>query len=244
VPGLLGYDRLRVGAWTVASYFAGLPDALAAAGNRVLLARPSPTACVARRAAQLQAMLDRHAPGEPVHILAHSMGGLDSRYLISRLGMADRVLSLTTIATPHRGSAFADWGVRRLRRVVKPLLDWLGLPDAAFRNLTTEACRKFNEEVPDAPGVRYFAVAGRHEVSWRTPEYLFSHRLLLEAEGPNDGLVSVASATYGESTEVWEGNHLSLIKYGPNLLAQVCGRGRDYTRHYEALVGRLAEEGF
>src|SRR5262249_5187529 len=55
----------------------------------------------ARRAAQ---GLHRTAlAARAVHVFAHSMGGLDARYMISRLGMAKRVLSLTTIATPHRG---------------------------------------------------------------------------------------------------------------------------------------------
>jgi triacylglycerol lipase len=92
--------------------------------------------------------------------------------------------------------------------------------------------------------VRYFSVAGEHEGTWRRPEWLFSHRLVLAAEGPNDGLVSVASASYGESTEVWEGDHVGLIKYGANRVIQACARWRDYTRHYEGLVGRLADEGF
>ena len=52
------------------------------------------------------------------------MGGLDARYLISRLGMADRVLSLTTLGTPHRGTSFADWGVSRLQRYLRPLLEF------------------------------------------------------------------------------------------------------------------------
>jgi triacylglycerol lipase len=244
VPGLLGYDRLRLFGWTVLSYFAGLPEALMAAGNRVLVARPSPTAGIAHRAAQLKGLLACEAAGEPVHIFAHSMGGLDSRYLISRLGMADRVLTLTTIATPHRGSSFADWGIHRLERVVKPLLALFDLPDEAFYDVTTAACRRFNDDVPDAPGVRYFSVAGRHDGHWRSPEWLFSHRVVLEAEGPNDGLVSLESASYGECTEVWEGDHLSLIRYGPNALAQACGRWRDYTPGYAALVRRLADEGF
>ena len=34
--------------------------------------------------------------------------GLDSRYVVSELGYADRVDSVTTISTPHRGSILAD----------------------------------------------------------------------------------------------------------------------------------------
>src|SRR5262249_26834612 len=127
--------------------------------------------------------------------------------MISRLSMAGRVLTLTTIATPHRGTAFADWGIQRLERVVKPVLDWLTIPHQAFYDLTTAKCREFNDQVPDAPGIRYFSVAGRHEdlFAW---EWSLPHQIVFMAEGPNDGVVSIASASYGESTEVWEGDHL------------------------------------
>ena len=44
-----------------------------------------------------------------VNIIAHSKGGLDSRYAVSRLDMDQYVASLTTINTPHRGCIFADY---------------------------------------------------------------------------------------------------------------------------------------
>jgi pimeloyl-ACP methyl ester carboxylesterase len=50
-----------------------------------------------------------------VHILAHSMGGLDARWVIAEgMGlkptdrMADHIASLTTIATPHRGTTLGN----------------------------------------------------------------------------------------------------------------------------------------
>ena len=39
-----------------------------------------------------------------VNIIAHSKGGLDAKYMITHLGMEERVASLTTLCTPHRGS--------------------------------------------------------------------------------------------------------------------------------------------
>ena len=45
---------------------------------------------------------------EKVNIIAHSKGGLEARYMISSLGMADYVASLTTVATPHHGSKTMD----------------------------------------------------------------------------------------------------------------------------------------
>ena len=46
---------------------------------------------------------------EKVNIIAHSKGGLDSRYCICMLGMAPYVASLTTINTPHHGCEFAEY---------------------------------------------------------------------------------------------------------------------------------------
>lgn len=43
-----------------------------------------------------------------VNIIAHSKGGLDSKYMITELGMEEHVASLTTICTPHQGSIIAS----------------------------------------------------------------------------------------------------------------------------------------
>ncbi len=243
VHGLLGFDRLQVYGWTLASYFSNIPDQLRAAGNRVFVAQLSPTGGVTQRAAELKAFLDKETPNEAVHLFAHSMGGLDSRYMISRLGMAGRVLTLTTLGTPHRGTAFADWGIHRFERLLKPLFDALGIPHRAFYDLTTTRCQQFNHEVPDAKEVRYFSVAGKHAGSWLSPEWQLSHPIVSEAEGPNDGIVSVASASYGEHSEVWDGDHLSLINWlNPLSLSQ--GLCQERTPRYTALVRRLADEGY
>ena len=100
VHGLLGFGEVRLRGVTVSEYFPDVSRALRAAGNRVLIPNLSPTGGVADRAAQLKEFIDRESPQEPVHLLAHSMGGLDSRYLLSRLDMARRVLTLTTRTLP------------------------------------------------------------------------------------------------------------------------------------------------
>src|SRR5437879_6389455 len=135
VHGLLGFDRFAVGGWTLVSYFSLITDVLAAGGNRVLVAQLSPTGPVRQRAAELKAFLERQVPQEPVHLIAHSMGGLDSRYMISCLGMNERVLTLTTLGTPHRGTSFADWGLSRFERLLRPVLDRFDIPYEAFHDL-------------------------------------------------------------------------------------------------------------
>ncbi len=243
VHGLFGFDRLQVGGYTVASYWPGIVEMLRGFGNRVLVPALSPTAGVAERAGQLKNFLDSQSPAEAVHIFAHSMGGLDARYMISCLDMADRVLSLTTLGTPHRGSAFADWSVGRLARLLKPVFQLLGVPAQAFYDVTTTSCCRFNELVKDAPAVRYFSVAGRHNGSLLHPEWLLPHSIVFKSEGPNDGVVSVQSATWGESTDIWPGDHFSLVNW---LHPWSVNRSfwRDPAPRYGPLVRRLAAEGF
>jgi triacylglycerol lipase len=242
VHGLMGFDSLRLGPLLLVEYFRGIPAVLRAAGNRLFVASLSPTGGIVDRAGQLKALLDRESPHEPVHLLAHSMGGLDSRYLISRLGMAHRVLSLTTLGTPHRGTTFADWGVRRLQRVLQPLFEFANLSYQAFFDLTVAHCAEFNRLTPDAPNVRYFSVAGDFQLHWLMPEWQIPARILSRTEGPNDGLVSVASATWGEDCTLWDGDHINLINRRHAWTP--ARRQKDRTEHYAALIRRLADEGF
>ncbi len=239
VHGLFGFGRFQVAGRTVASYFPGIAEALEAAGNRVLVPRLSPTDGIAQRAKELREFLLKHSPNEPVHLLAHSMGGLDSRYMISRLGMANHVLTLTTLGTPHRGTSFADWGILRLERLARPVLDFIGMPTQAFYDLTTVKCTAFNEQVPDMPSVRYFSVAGQHNGDLRNPEWLLPYRIVSQAEGSNDGIVAVESARYGEELDLWEGDHFSLI----NCLHPFT-KATDPRPRYAKLVGRLADLGY
>jgi triacylglycerol lipase len=238
VHGVCGYGRMHVGGSTLLCYWTNIPEALAAAGNRVLVPRLPPAAGIARRAAGLKAFLDSELPGRRVHLIAHSMGGLDSRYAISRLGLAERVLSLTTLGTPHRGTVFADWGVRHVEPMVRPVLETLGVCHEAFRDLTTDCCGRFNEQTPDAPTVRYFSVAAQFALDWTMLAWQLPFRIIEALEGPNDGLVSVASARWGEAFEVWEGDHASLVNRSFHLPA-VRRRFPDRIPHYAALLQRL-----
>jgi len=242
VHGLLGIGRLDVAGRTVAHYFPGIADAMTLAGNRVLIPNLSLTAGVADRAKQLRSFILARSPNEPVHVIAHSMGGLDSRYMISKLGMAERVLSLTTLGTPHRGTAFADWGIKRLERVVRPVLEFVGIPHQSFYDLTTSGCTTFNENVPNSERVRYFSVAAQHDGNFRNLEWYIPYYIVCQKEGDNDGVVSVQSARWGEEMELWDGDHFSLVNWlrpwTPNPEA------RDVVPRYGKILERLKAEGF
>jgi triacylglycerol lipase len=242
VHGITGFSRIRIGRFVLIHNFHRIHRAMEAAGNRVFAPWLMYAGPVAQRAVQLRTFIDRHCPGERVHLICQSMGGLDARYLITRLGMADRVLSLTTLGTPHRGSSVADWGQHRLRRLVLPLFDFAGLSAGGFEDLTTWKCRQFNLDTPDVPGVRYFSVA-----AYLPPGHILRRviplRHLEAAEGPCDGLVSVASARWGEDCELWEGTHFSLLNWG-NRLPGLPPFLPDAVPGYARLLQRLVREGF
>ncbi len=240
VHGLCGYDRISLGGWTLKDYFPGIREQLEAVGNRVLVPRLSGTRSVAERAAELKRFIDKHVSKGRVHLIGHSMGGLDSRYMITHLGMAERVVSLTTVGTPHRGTTFADWGVRNFRRLAAPLFQLLGLSYQAFLDLTTAACRQFNAAVPNVPGVRYFAVAGVCPVEWMSAPWRLPAAIVHREEGPNDGVVSLASAQWGEHTDIWQGDHLNLVNW-PNRIACKQGVWDALAPDYGRILQRLAD---
>ena len=242
VHGLLGFDRLQVAGRVLLDYFPGIPGFLRSAGNRVIVARVSPTGGIAERATQLKALIDRESPNEPVHLIGHSMGGLDSRYMVSLPGMGRRVLSLTTLGTPHRGTSFADWGMKRFRSLMCPLFDYFGLSSRAFLDLTTANCRRFNDEVPDDPNVRYFSVAGRLSSDRRGWQWRVPSQIVHRHEGENDGIVSTASARWGEASDVWDGDHMNLVNWPQPTAAGVYAT--DFQPRYASLIGRLADCGF
>ena len=65
---------------------------------------------IENNAAQLKAQVEEilAAEGvEKVNVIAHSKGGLDTRYMIDSLGMQKQVASVTFLCTPHKGSQIA-----------------------------------------------------------------------------------------------------------------------------------------
>ena len=96
--------RIGLGPVDADDVFPGDPGHPPAAGNRVLVTRVPPIAGVEGRARRLGEQILAAFPDEPVHLIGHSMGGLDARGLLADPAWRGRILSLTTIGTPHLGS--------------------------------------------------------------------------------------------------------------------------------------------
>jgi len=238
VHGLTAFDRLFASRRPEKEFFPGMRPILEASGNRVFIPRLPATAGIETRANVLKAYIRRELGGQPFHLVGHSLGGLDSRYLVSNLGLSGQVVSLTTMGTPHTGSSFADWLVDRFARYIRPLFRSLGVPCEGLFDLTTDHCAKFNAFTPDAPGVRYFSVAGQIDKpmlarGWRLPA-----RIVTKHEGPNDGIVSVNSARWGENCDIWAGDHLNLVNW-PNKRMAKAGESVDRAADYGRLMERM-----
>lgn len=77
-----------------------------------------PTGSVAEHAERLAELIEHAHPEGPVCIIAHSLGGLISRYYAQVLG--HRLDALVTIGTPHRGTSLARGWPMQLARELSP----------------------------------------------------------------------------------------------------------------------------
>jgi len=230
--GLLGFDEIKIGR-ARHDYFRGVSVRLEREGCIVHRCRVARTASIADRAAELAAFV-REIPAKRVNLVAHSMGGLDARYALARLGLAGRVASLTTVGSPHRGTPLADFGSGLARRVWAAL-GRLGMNLDAFHDLTTARMTDFNGAVPDARGVMYASVVGapprRREVS---PILLPTWAWLGGEAGANDGMVPAVSQRWGDVVFEVEADHFAQIgwsrrfdaaEFYAELLRELRGRG-------------------
>lgn len=160
--------------------------------------------------AQIQALL-AETGAEKVNLIAHSKGGLDSRYMIAHLGMQTHVASLTCLCTPHKGSVIAT-RLDRLPRPIKHFIAfWLTCLYRLFGDKHPQVltvCKQLSDTpdgtlayFDDTPHEGIFVQSysttlerSRDDFVMGVPLY-FSRRW---EDVPSDGMVSVTSSQFGE----------------------------------------------
>jgi triacylglycerol lipase len=180
--GMAGFKKLTVGPIGI-EYWSGVLPALAKKGEtEVFITEASPYASSDVRAREIQKQLEdilRKTGSAKVNLVAHSQGGIDARLLASPagLGLGKYIASVTTVATPHRGSRVADLALGFVPGgiVDDALSALLGLVQRTAYDLRTDASLRaqlqqisvsymdgdFNARIVDDPGVRYESYAGR-----------------------------------------------------------------------------------
>ncbi|MCX4322786.1 MAG: triacylglycerol lipase [Lachnospiraceae bacterium] len=242
------------------NYWGRIPYALKRNGAAVYYGSQQSAASVAdcgQELAQRIRDIVQQTGCEKVNIIAHSKGGLDSRFAISACGAAPHVASLTTVSTPHRGCIFADYLLDKIpvkvqksvARKYNAALRKFGdhNPDflAAVPDLTASACARRNEELQDCPDVFYQSVGSRMNCasSGRFPLNM-AYPLVRHFDGANDGLVSVESAVFGEHFTLLTTEEGRGISHGDTIdLNRENIPGFDVREFYVNLVENLKDKG-
>jgi triacylglycerol lipase len=260
VHGILGF-REKFGI----EYFRGVAEHLREKGYKVTVPVLDPTRGIRFRATQLTDQINGAManggldPTQKTHIIAHSMGGLDSRWILSPAN-PDRIQapirSLTTISTPHGGSPIADLIGRPEGLLAFPglpfglhanpmqrVLDALGISLDGLRDLTTQSCKEFAVSCTDNNAVDYFSVAGSGRAGF--PEtaaaFLLLYKYIFALTGrPNDGLVTVDSAQWGRFDEnTWPVDHAEEV--GNNIDNLLVPPAFPWLAKYDQIVSKLTD---
>ena len=242
--GVLGFDRFDFGPFARVEYFNGLKKHLKDTfGRPVLVAKVSPIGKVSDRGTRLaELVMNEYKAPKSVLVLAHSMGGLDTRWALRHVpGFAEVVKTVVTIGTPHFGSPVADaiatGDPAILRHVPLPVLLQLEVNQDALNDLTTNGARAL--DIADVPLVTYDSVAGDvTKEDARCSTAFLAVQTIFGLNTPNDGVVTVHSATRGKNVpeeNIWPVDHAGLVGWDLNFPLA----GNSVLHRYTALVKKF-----
>lgn len=192
--------------------FVHIQKKLTEAGYRVYIAETDGVGTIENNAAQLKKQIEEILKGEgaeKINVIAHSKGGLDTIYMIEQLGMGEKVASLTTLCTPHKGSQLAT----RITKLPSFILNFLGFWFNAFYKLLKDenpdaitACKQLQSRVE----ITAAQLTSAHDIYCQSysatmhkasSDFVLSIPFLISRHYENDysdGMVSKSSAQFGE----------------------------------------------
>lgn len=247
--------------WQLLNYWGRIPAALIRNGADVHYGNQQSSRSVAESGAELRDAIMKvisETGAEKVNIIAHSKGGLDSRYAISCLGMDKYVATLTTINTPHKGCDMVDYLLGKMPQgIVKfiakrynSVFTVLGdtAPDflAGVNDLSAVRAKSYDELMPDMPSVSYrsFMSVMSRAGSASFPLNL-GYTLIKKLNGRNDGLVWEESAHHGESFKIVESPRKRGISHGDVIdLMRENIEGYDVREFYVQAASELKNQGY
>lgn len=247
-------------AWQLFNYWGRVPAELKRNGAVVYYGKQQSARSVHDSAVELKATIMQvieETGAEKVNIIAHSKGGLDSRYAISCLGMDKYVATLTTVNTPHMGCDMVDFLLGKVPEKISngiahkydKIFGRLGdsRPDfmAGVRDLSAVRMRELNEEMPDSASVSYRSCMSVMKCFLSAGFPLcISYLIIKKLNGRNDGLVWEESAKHGRFRLVDTG-HIRGVSHGDVIdLMRENIEDYDVREFYTGLVAELKSEGY
>jgi triacylglycerol lipase len=250
VHGIIAHDRGKLNI-----FWGRIPKILREKGIQVFLGNTDAWGSCDSNAKILKATIEKillETRAGKVNIIAHSKGGIDSRYLIWKHGFEDKIASLTTISTPHHGSELADLiyeqkifhsGIAKKALAIFGKL--YGDTNSDLYNvnyqLTTNKMKEFNESIGMNDKVYYQSLYTTMKNSLDDLMFFYSHRYLKSIRGENDGFVCEYSAKWGKNVIKIQGgiSHAEILDYKRKKIS-----GINIPNIYVKLVDMLSKKGF
>ena len=199
--------------WKHVNYWGRIPAELKRNGAKVYYGNQQSADSIANCALELKKTIQGILKKEKVakvNIIAHSKGGLDARYMISKLNMAKHVASLTTVNTPNHGTPLVDKllpvipdkTVKLISKKYNQIFKKLGdkKPDfyTGVKELSEKNINKLNKSLKNQKGVLYQSVGSKMVSPKSTVLPLSLGYAVISFDGvENDGLVPVKSFANG-----------------------------------------------
>ena len=250
VHGVLAHDRAKS-----VKFWGRIPETLAGTGVKVFPGNTDAWGDYESNALMLKKTIEDillETGKEKVNIIAHSKGGIDSRYLVWRYDFGGKVASLTTICTPHHGAELADLLYKR--KITHTKLAQKGFtifgklygdsnPDLykVICQLTTAEMEKFNAKVLPDDRVFYQSLYTTMNHAFDDTAFFYSYLRLKKAKGKNDGVVSEYSARWGNNISKIEGgiSHAEILDIKRKRIS-----GINIPDIYLRIIKELCEKGF
>jgi triacylglycerol lipase len=198
------------------------------------------------------------------NIIGHSHGTLYTRYAISNLGLSSKVATYTSLSGAHKGSYIADLILKIVpggptgtaEQLIGGAINWvyaLILGDSNPDTVTNayDVCgdyvtRVFNPNTPNINGVYYQSWANK--IKWQDPNLILQipWALIKQAQGDNDGLVSVESQKWGNFRGVISGASWCGGVSHMNMIGHLLGvtPGFSAPDFFVKIVGELKTKGY
>lgn len=195
---------------------------------------------------------------EKVNVIAHSKGGIDSKYLLTYPEIEKYVASITTINTPHEGCTFVDYLFSKipdklLNKIAEKYNKTLKLmgdtnPDfiVAVNELTTKSCQELNNKITLNSNIFCQSIGSKlnKPIRGRFP-LNYSSIFVKHFDGVNDGLVGEKSFKWGEKYLLIESTDKRGISHGDIIdLNRENLKGFDVREFYVQLVHDLKMRNF
>lgn len=223
--GVLGFDDRQGLLGGAIKYWGGMDDYLRSQGVAVLTPGTNPMQGISNRATDQKNQINTWMAANgytKVHIIAHSQGALVSRYMVSSLGMASKVSTVTSVNGVNKGTPIADIALAVIPSWLQPSVNIVvnmlsqviyGKSNqdiiAMTSSLTTGNVNALNAANPNVSTIKYYSYGSKitlpdliqHPIMGLAYPITWTGGVFNGQGGDNDGVVPYSSQQWG----TWKG---------------------------------------